>query len=305
MSGTGGGSLRRCQCASCPSPRQETMPTPVIQVSRVKVSRVKASCGVSAMAQRLHRKRDGGGNLLHAGPTCGGRKRDDPEGDLRVAHALTFHLDLCFGHGEAGALVQQLRARDQRLPRRHERAQLRLLEGRQKRHARESGEANDHPARRLRHGFEQQHARHQRVAGEVAFENGRLRGNNRLRLDGSPDRVEFQDAVDKAEVLKVHADLGGHAARLAATSSSMRVHRFCNTKYCSVVALPSFTSWVHCSSGILIPKVLSMANAMSRKSRLSIPRSLMAWLSGLMVSRGMSHVSVMMLTTVSNVDAID
>jgi hypothetical protein len=30
----------------------------------------------------------------------------------------------------------------------------------------------------------------------------------------------------------------------------------------------------------------------------------MAWLSGLMVSRGMSHVSVMILTTVSNVDAI-
>src|SRR5436305_14725358 len=43
-----------------------------------------------------------------------------------------------------------------------------------------------------------------------------------------------------------------------------------------------------------------MANAISRKSRLSIPRS-STWLSGLMFSRGMSHVSVMILTTVSNV----
>ena len=91
---------------------------------------------------------------------------------------------------------------------------------------------------------------------------------------------------------------------LAATSSSMRVHRFCSTKYCSVVALPSLTSCVHCSSGILIPKVLSIAKAMSRKSRLSMPRSLIAWLSGLIVSRGMSHVSAMILATVSNVDAI-
>ena len=84
-------------------------------------------------------------------------------------------------------------------------------------------------------------------------------------------------------------------AFLAATSSSIRSARFCSTKYCSVVALPSLTSWVHFSSGILIPNALSMAKAMSRKSRLSIPRSSMAWLSGLIVSRGMSQVSAIML----------
>src|SRR5215831_20886149 len=43
---------------------------------------------------------------------------------------------------------------------------------------------------------------------------------------------------------------------------------------------------------------------MSRKSRLSIPRSLMAWLSGLMESRGISQVSAMMLAMVSNVEDI-
>src|SRR5215471_9101410 len=84
----------------------------------------------------------------------------------------------------------------------------------------------------------------------------------------------------------------------------MRALRFLSTKYWSVVALPSLTSWVHCSSGSLIPKALSIANAISRKSRLSIPRSLMAWLSGLMESRGISQVSAMMLATVSNVEDI-
>src|SRR5207344_2453813 len=81
----------------------------------------------------------------------------------------------------------------------------------------------------------------------------------------------------------------------------MRSLRFLSTKYWSVVALPSLTSCVHCSSGILMPNALSMANAISRKSRLSMPRSLMAWLSGLIVSRGMSQVSEMMLATVSKV----
>src|SRR5258708_850833 len=93
-------------------------------------------------------------------------------------------------------------------------------------------------------------------------------------------------------------------APFAATRPSMRAHRLSSTKYCSVVALPSLTSCVHCSSGILIPNALSMAKAMSRKSRLSMPRSLIAWLSGLIVSRGMSHVSEMILATVSKVDDI-
>src|SRR5262245_52438894 len=43
---------------------------------------------------------------------------------------------------------------------------------------------------------------------------------------------------------------------------------------------------------------------MSRKSRLSMPRSLMAWLSGLIVSRGMSQVSEMILATVSKDEGI-
>src|SRR5262249_6320202 len=81
----------------------------------------------------------------------------------------------------------------------------------------------------------------------------------------------------------------------------MRVHRFCNTKYCSVVALPSLTSWVHCSSGNLIPKALSMANAMSRKSNPANPQTLEGLPSRFMVMPGVSHGSAMMLATVSKV----
>ena len=74
------------------------------------------------------------------------------------------------------------------------------------------------------------------------------------------------------------------------------------TKYRSDETFPSLTSCVHCSSGILMPNALSIAKATSRKSRLSMPRSLMAWLSGVILSRGMSQVSEMIPATVSKVD---
>src|SRR5215470_391147 len=98
------------------------MPIPVIQVSRAEVSRAEVFRAVSAMAQRLRRKRDHGCNLLHAGAECGAWKLDNPERDLGIADALTIVLDLSLGHGEAGALVQDLSACDQRLARRDERA---------------------------------------------------------------------------------------------------------------------------------------------------------------------------------------
>src|SRR5215510_2594767 len=84
----------------------------------------------------------------------------------------------------------------------------------------------------------------------------------------------------------------------------MRALRFLSTKYWSVVALPSLTSWVHRSSGILILRALSIAKSISRLSMLPIPRSFMAWLSGLMESRGISHVSAIILAMVSNVENI-
>src|SRR3954447_9919389 len=119
------------------------MPMPVIQVSRAESSCAEVSRAVSAMAQRLRRKRDHGCNLLHVGAECGAWKLDNPERDLGIADALTIELDLSLGHGEAGALVQELGTRDQRLSRGDKRAQLCLLESSKERHAREAGEADD------------------------------------------------------------------------------------------------------------------------------------------------------------------
>src|SRR4051794_1954157 len=73
------------------------------------------------------------------------------------------------------------------------------------------------------------------------------------------------------------------------------------TKYSSVDTLPSLTSCVHFSSGTLIPNSLSMAKTMSRKSRLSMPRSSIVWLSGVIESRSISLVSAMILATLSKV----
>src|SRR5258708_16390837 len=126
--------------------------------------------------------------------------------------------------------------------------------------------------------------------------------NRRLGSDFAVGGAEVDDPVDQLKVLQTH--VAALQAPLAATSSSMRALRFLSTKYWSVVALPSLTSCVHCSSGSLIPNALSIAKAISRKSRLSMPRSLIAWLSGLMESRGMSQVSAMILAMVSNVEDI-
>src|SRR6185437_14709713 len=114
--------------------------------------------------------------------------------------------------------------------------------------------------------------------------------------------IKLAHPVNQLEVLETHGRT--LQAPLAATSSSMRALKFLSTKYWSVVALPSLTSCVHCSSGSLMPNALSMAKAMSRKSRLSMPRSLMAWLSGVIESRGISQVSAIILAMVSNVEDI-
>jgi len=65
------------------------------------------------MAQRLRRKRDDGCNLLHAGAECRAWKLDNPNVISGIADALTIELDFSLGHGEAGALVQELGTRDQ------------------------------------------------------------------------------------------------------------------------------------------------------------------------------------------------
>src|SRR5215471_1997443 len=285
-------SAKPCQCASSPSPRHDTMPMPVIQASR----------GASAIRQRFHRKSDPFRHLFHGGAQSRVGERHDAERELRLAGQLSVDGDRRFRHGEARSLVQHLGVDREQLAGNYEGAQLRLLDGGEERHALELGGGQHEPARGLRHRLDQQHARHQRMPGEMPFEDRAFLRNLGIDADRAPTEIEVDDAVDELEILDSHDERG--YAPLAATSPSMRAHRFLRTKYCSVVALPSLTSCVHCSSGSLMPNALSIANAMSRKSRLSMPRSSIAWLSGWIFSRGISQVSAMILATVSKVEDI-
>src|SRR5689334_21043766 len=282
-----------CQCASGPSPRQDTMPIPVIQASR----------GASAIRLRFHRKTDPRRHLFHGGAQARIGERHDAQRQLGLASRLAGDRDRGLRHGEAGPFVQHRGGDREQLARNHEGAQLRLLDGGEECHALELGGGQHEPARGLRHRLDQQHARHQRVAGKMSFEDRAFLRDLGIDADRPPIEIEVDDTVDELEILYPH-DGTGIQAPLAATRPSIRAQRFFRTKYCSVVALPSLTSCVHCSSGSLMPNALSMAKAMSRKSRLSMPRSSIAWLSGWIFSRGMSHVSAMILATVSNVEDI-
>jgi hypothetical protein len=61
--------------------------------------------------------------------------------------------------------------------------------------------------RSLRHGFDEQHARHQRQAGKVSFEDGRRGRDARLGTDGLVGKIETDDAVDQLKVLEAHTSV--------------------------------------------------------------------------------------------------
>ena len=60
------------------------------------------------------------------------------------------------------------------------------------------------PPRGLRHGFDQQHSRHERKAGEMAFENCAGGGDRRLGANFAVGDFEVDDAIDQLKVLKTH-----------------------------------------------------------------------------------------------------
>src|SRR3569623_5206 len=243
----------------------------------------------------LRRKADLLRHLLHMAAQIRIGKRCVAEGEDRVALHLAIDADFGVRNGEAGAVVYDVRVHGQRFARSDEVAHLAFLDGSEKWHAFELQQRDQQPARSLGHGLDQQHARHQRIAGEVALEDRALLRDLCRDGDAALADIKISDAIDHLEIFEAHGR--ARQAPLAATNSSMRALRFFRTKYCSVVALPSFTSCVHFSSGSLMPKALSIAKAISRKSRLSMPRSSIAWLSGVMVSRGISQVSAMIVAT--------
>src|SRR5579885_1154007 len=210
-----------CQCASGPSPSEETMPMPVIHTSRAP----------SAIGERLHWETDAFGGFAHALVHLGTRERHDAESECRVADRLAHGRNACIGDGVAGALVLKFCGDRQRLARSDETAEFRFLDRGQKWHPFETRRGHYQPARALRHCLDQQHAGHQRIAGEVPFENRAGGRNRRFRSDLAIVEIEFDDLVDQLEILDPHVTPRTLYVPLAATSSSMRAARFFSTKY--------------------------------------------------------------------------
>ena len=92
--------------------------------------------------------------------------------------------------------MRNFRLRRQPRARLDESAEFGFLDRRQERHALKFIGRHQQPAPGLRHGFDQQHARHQRIAREVPLEDrtfGRYRGLAANRTGGE---IETDDPVD-------------------------------------------------------------------------------------------------------------
>src|SRR6476661_4284453 len=109
------GLARPSQCASMPSPRQLTIPMPVIQTSRA-----------STMGEHFHGERDLRGDIFHAGAERGIGKLDQAESQLGTAHRLSLTLDVGLGDRITRAVVDELCRDRKRLSWRDESAQLRF-----------------------------------------------------------------------------------------------------------------------------------------------------------------------------------
>src|SRR5262249_45675725 len=192
-------SVKPCQWASAPSPRQDTIPIPVIQTSR----------GTSSMSDRLDRKLEGLRHLLHAGAKFGVGEFNQPECDLGVADHLTIAAGVSHGHGEAGALVHKLARQRELLTGGNEGSQLGFFDSCEKWHARELGDRDEQPTRGLRHGFNEENARHQRMAGKVSLKDRGCGRYARLGADRLIGDTERDYSVDQLKIFEPHASALG------------------------------------------------------------------------------------------------
>src|ERR1043166_327889 len=126
--------MSRCQWASGPSPRHETMPMPVMTASRA-----------SAMARDLERERELVRPGMHVRAELLVRERHGAESDLGFAHRLAVAGEPRLGHREARALVHQARFAIEPLPRRNETAQLEPVGADEDRPPLEFGKADHQP----------------------------------------------------------------------------------------------------------------------------------------------------------------
>src|SRR5215813_8336656 len=81
-----------------------------------------------------------------------------------------------------------------------------------------------------RHGLDQQHGRHERIAGKVSFEHGALGRDPGLHADARLLELNVENPVDHLKIFEAHWACDAYAV-LATMRSSIRAHRLFKTKY--------------------------------------------------------------------------
>src|SRR3954466_4364063 len=214
-------SFSASQCASSPSPSEETMPMPVIQTSLAPAD----LCSV--MRYRLQWEADLVGLRVHVHAQGRVREGGKAEGEFSAALQLLADAYLGLGDGKAGAFVLELRIDRQQLTGTDVTPHLGLLHDGQERHALHFQDAEYQPAGTLRHRFGQQHAGHDRETRKMPFEDGMRRRNLSLDRNFLLVEIEVDDAIDQLEVIKVH---GGRLKRFPAKWRPVRVKKTRQTK---------------------------------------------------------------------------
>src|SRR5258708_7014694 len=190
--------LSASQCASSPSPSEDTMPMPVIQTSLAP-----ADFG-SVMRHRLQREADLAGHRVHVHAKGGVGEGGKAKGYFSAALQILAYVALCLRDRKAGTFVLDLRIDRQQLTGTDETSHLGFLHDGQERHALELQHAEQQPAGALGHRFGQEDAGHDWKAREMPLEDGGLLRDLRLDLDGALGEVEVEDTVDQYEIVEVH-----------------------------------------------------------------------------------------------------
>src|SRR5215475_14054347 len=126
--------MSRCQCGCGPSPRQERMPTPVIQASRA-----------SAMARDREWVRELVRPDLKMRPEFFVFERHRAESDLGFTYRLAIAGEARLRHREAGAIMHHAGLAVEALARFDEAVQLEAVRADEERPALEFGECDHEP----------------------------------------------------------------------------------------------------------------------------------------------------------------
>ena len=164
---------------------------------------------VSVMGDGLLRKADAFGHRVHVHAQFRIREGDDTERDGGVASQFAADADLGGRNRIARTFVNDARLYHELVAGADETSHLGFLDRGQERHALELVQGDQEPAGGLRHGLDQQHAGHQRIAGEMSLEDGRFGRDPRLGANGLLRKIKLGDAVDELKVLETHAGASG------------------------------------------------------------------------------------------------